>query len=1841
MKAKKLIALILSVTLCITMLPERVLSQFIGAFSTSAYATSDDPYVDTFGITENQLYTTYPDYLSESFVMDKLREYNVEIIKIGNSGDSTTNTIIYSLGNGLSFLSTEAMAALGMGESTEEKVCDAVVKKIATELSRDESVSYSYLKTELSIIDIAVGKTFDLATAADVNRLEKELQKLPQISKEKANALVQQTKDNGSFMKASVNGAVTISELIIQAAEIESLNSQLLYDIFEYFEFNNQTELADAAWRLYKKSEEDFGKRMLDIYLTDAAANTFADIIKDTVMSSKVTMICSITYKMLELGKVVSDIKDILGANYSSIAASCAYYHMDKLLEKSKKQMLTDSEIEDYKFSYSLCNAALVTGFGYAKECAATKDLRVDASSYQAIVRGAFTYDKYIKGCMSLYKNAKDNGQLKTASYADSSKKVTTTITPEKSYENILERFQKIQSVYPPNAGVQYLAGGECFGFAKMVFFNLFGVSLPGCYLGSAKYEYTSSETVEIVGQLTGADVTVSNLADLFSKAKLGDIIQACGRDFEQHTMVFVNYSDKGLTLYDCNFRYTDASVEDYGSCFVHQRTYSLSEFAGWYDNVGTYDVANGVTLYHATNYEYIYGGEDVIFYDDSVNFVISDGVLTKYNGSQKYVEIPAEVTSIGANAFKNNDYIISVAFPDGLTSIGDNAFYDCDNLAAVVMPDSVTTIGNSAFDSCDNLGYLYLSSELTEIGRYAFANCASLTDFLLPSKISILNVGAFHNCDSITSISIPSTLNKAYTDSYTGVGGTKYYGVFSGCDNLAYAEFEEGCSTVIENIFYYCTGLKKVKIPDTVISVGSYAFYNCNSLTDVPLPLTVGTIGSYAFGHCSSLKNIDLPKSIREINEFAFTSCLSLTDIVLPSKLTTLGAGSFNNCDALTQIVIPSSLKNAYTDSYTGVGGTKYYGVFSGCDNLAYAEFEEGCSTVIENIFYYCTGLKKVKIPDTVISVGSYAFYNCNSLTDVPLPLTVGTIGSYAFGHCSSLKNIDLPKSIREINEFAFTSCLSLTDIVLPSKLTTLGAGSFNNCDALTQIVIPSSLKNAYTDSYTGVGGTKYYGVFSGCDNLEHATFSDKCTAVIDNIFFRCNGLKKVDIPNTVTSIGNRSFEECISLEQITIPESVTTIGSSAFYNCNSLTEIGIPDGVKVISKNTFYNCQSIKKVRLPNTITLINSRAFYNCDALVNIKIPENVIAIDDSAFNNCDSLTAIKMGNVKFIGSQAFYDCDALESVEISAVHSIGSEAFRDCDSLISIKLGEYVNTIGASAFRKLPKLTNISIPSPVASISDYAFAENVKLSDVHIPSSAVTISDTAFSYPDIMTIHAANGSAAATYADDWEFEFEPDDYDLSIKPTVSNIRPYSLTLTWDSVTGVDKYSVSYLDSNNIFRTAAEDISSTSYTITGLAQYTNYKVLVRGLKNGRCSDYTTSDFVSTRTAQGAGDITTLTAEPSETSVVLSWTSSSSANGYIIYQLDASGNWIEIARTNSSTRKYTVTGLVSGIKYTFAVCGYKNIGSEAVPGQKTQTTVATPDSTQVANCVGHSLTLTSGIGIKYYIEFSDQVKSDAGAYIKFTLPDSSTETHSVNIAETAIVNGKNVYVFTCNVSAAEMSDIIKTELILSSGDSVYLSDYSIKAYADHILANANSNEEFAKAAPVVKAMLNYGAYSQIFFKHNIDNLANSNMTDTALSNVTSSDISSYKYSVSDNDANIDFVGQVITLKSKVNAKLYFTTNNSAALTKEQVVIKQGSIAIDPSRIIIGTDESGMYISITDICVDDYDDAFEIAVGNVSIKNYSIYSYIYMALESKDINLINVARSLFDYNRAVETFAS
>ena len=76
---------------------------------------------------------------------------------------------------------------------------------------------------------------------------------------------------------------------------------------------------------------------------------------------------------------------------------------------------------------------------------------------------------------------------------------------------------------------------------------------------------------------------------------------------------------------------------------------------------------------------------------------------ITKYNGDDYIVAVPAEinekaVTSIGANALKDNENIIEIMIPDGIKTIGENAFSNCSELYSVLISPTVETIAENAF---------------------------------------------------------------------------------------------------------------------------------------------------------------------------------------------------------------------------------------------------------------------------------------------------------------------------------------------------------------------------------------------------------------------------------------------------------------------------------------------------------------------------------------------------------------------------------------------------------------------------------------------------------------------------------------------------------------------------------------------------------------------------------------------------------------------------------------------------------------------------------------------------------------------------------------------------------------------------------------------------------------------------------------------------------------------------------------------------------------------------------------------------------------------------------------
>lgn len=139
--------------------------------------------------------------------------------------------------------------------------------------------------------------------------------------------------------------------------------------------------------------------------------------------------------------------------------------------------------------------------------------------------------------------------------------------------------------------------------------------------------------------------------------------------------------------------------------------------------------------------------------------FIIKKGVLLHYDEISVDVEIPEEVTAIGARAFYMCRDLKTVVFPPTLKSIGEEAFSSCSGLTGIEIPEGAK-LGGSAFDYCSGLQRVVLPDDLENIPNYCFSHCRSLTDIRLPEHLSSISWWAFDSCTSLTEVTIPKSLN-------------------------------------------------------------------------------------------------------------------------------------------------------------------------------------------------------------------------------------------------------------------------------------------------------------------------------------------------------------------------------------------------------------------------------------------------------------------------------------------------------------------------------------------------------------------------------------------------------------------------------------------------------------------------------------------------------------------------------------------------------------------------------------------------------------------------------------------------------------------------------------------------------------------------------------------------------------------------------------------------------------------------------------------------------------------------------------------------------------------------
>ncbi len=225
----------------------------------------------------------------------------------------------------------------------------------------------------------------------------------------------------------------------------------------------------------------------------------------------------------------------------------------------------------------------------------------------------------------------------------------------------------------------------------------------------------------------------------------------------------------------------------------------------------------------------------------NNCNAIIETGSNTLISGCKNTV-IPANVTSIGDNAFTEIANLTSISIPASVEYIGSASFSSCSNLESVQVES-----GNTKYDSRNNCNAIIetasntlihgckntiIPANVTSIGEMAFDECDGLTSVTIPSAVTFIGISAFEECKDLVSMQVESG-NTVYDsrNNCNAIIETASNTLISGCKNTI---IPISVTSIGENAFRYCFGLTSLTIPCDVTSIGNMAFFNCYQLTDI-----------------------------------------------------------------------------------------------------------------------------------------------------------------------------------------------------------------------------------------------------------------------------------------------------------------------------------------------------------------------------------------------------------------------------------------------------------------------------------------------------------------------------------------------------------------------------------------------------------------------------------------------------------------------------------------------------------------------------------------------------------------------------------------------------------------------------------------------------------------------------------------------------------------------------------------------------------------------------------------------------------------------------------------------
>ena len=697
-------------------------------------------------------------------------------------------------------------------------------------------------------------------------------------------------------------------------------------------------------------------------------------------------------------------------------------------------------------------------------------------------------------------------------------------------------------------------------------------------------------------------------------------------------------------------------------------------------------------------------------------DFIIENGVLTKYVGPGGEVVIPEGVTLIANVAFnpfldgiaskhmEGRKNVKSVVIPEGVTQIGERAFASCEKLSKVTVPQTLTRVGDAAFQRTPWLkkqtGFVLLNNVLidyvgddtqiiipggvTAVADGAFQGHKQITCVQMPETVTYIGKCAFRNCIALENIQIPSSV--------TEIG-------FNAFGNTPWLQAKKEDFVVINGILYtYQGGNPKVQIPETVTAIGPYAFASNQSLTSVKIPDSVTRIGESAFCRCEKLKTLPDMNQVEFLGESAFYGCRKLADkagriivkqtlfgyadpgriVEIPEDVVCISPRSLEDTEEVEQVIAPPAI---FEQVWSILKPVNKQAVAMNC--LKNNAMHEAATAYIKK--------NKDKFAPDIIAMDDATimerFLLLGKKTELAtlekyIEVASGKVNVLAFLLEYKSKKFEVAQ-VEQRQEDKIEIDLGLRERTMKEWREVFKLSVADGCVRIAGykqtepvVQIPESM-----DGYP-------------------------VTTISDGAFKANTVIEQVILPSTIRIIGANAFKGCAKLERISNLTAVEELGYAAFEGCASLRELELPETINFLGGNAFKGCAALQKVRLPKNLDKVTVSLFDGCAALTEVVLPERITAIYDYAF--------------------------------------------RDCKMLASVELADGLETVGLGAFTNCKGISELILPEGVKEIDSFAFRNCTKLSKIYIPATAKSIRPDAFNGCKKLTIHAPAGSRGANLA-----------------------------------------------------------------------------------------------------------------------------------------------------------------------------------------------------------------------------------------------------------------------------------------------------------------------------------------------------------------------------------------------------------------------------------------------------------------------------------------------------------